>query len=92
MKCPPASTAKGSVEFQRRGLVPLRVFVVAQKIVASHRGVRRRQDDGVCPVSPGSRGGHSYLHSQMLAVRTNTERGPGSSNQALSADDALPAI
>ena len=52
-------------------LVPLRVFVVAEKIGGQVIGAF---DDGQMVAFalslPGSRGGHSYLHSQMLAVRS----------------------
>jgi predicted GNAT superfamily acetyltransferase len=52
-------------------LVPLRVFVVAEKIGGQVIGAF---DDGKMVAFalslPGSRGGHSYLHSQMLAVRS----------------------
>src|SRR6202142_1992337 len=51
-------------------LVPLRVFVVAEKIGGQVIG---EFDDGKIVAFalsvPGSRGGHSYLHSQMLAVQ-----------------------
>ena len=51
-------------------LVPLRMFVVAEKIGGQVIGAF---DDGKLVAFalslPGSRGGHSYLHSQMLAVR-----------------------
>jgi predicted GNAT superfamily acetyltransferase len=52
-------------------LVPMRVFVVAEKIGGQVIGAF---DDGRMVAFalslPGSRGGHSYLHSQMLAVRS----------------------
>lgn len=51
-------------------LVPLRMFVVAEKIGGQVIG---GFDDGRMVAFafslPGARGGHSYLHSQMLAVR-----------------------
>src|SRR5689334_9853770 len=56
--------------FAEAELVPLRVFVVAEKIGGQVIGAF---DDGRLVAFalslPGSRGGHSYLHSQMLAVR-----------------------
>ena len=52
-------------------LVPLRLFVVAQKIGGQAIGAF---DDGKLVAFalslPGSRGGRSYLHSQMLAVQS----------------------
>jgi predicted GNAT superfamily acetyltransferase len=52
-------------------LVPLRMFVVAEKIGGQVIGAF---DDGKMVAFalslPGSRAGHSYLHSQMLAVRS----------------------
>jgi len=57
--------------FTEADLVPLRVFVVAEKIGGQIIGAF---DDGQLVAFalslPGSRGGHSYLHSQMLAVRS----------------------
>ena len=57
--------------FAEAELVPLRVFVVAEKIGGQVIGAF---DDGRLVAFalslPGSRGGHSYLHSQMLAVRS----------------------
>ena len=58
--------------FAEAELVPLRMFVVAEKIGGQVIGAF---DDGQLVAFalslPGSRGGHSYLHSQMLAVRSN---------------------
>ena len=56
--------------FSDLDLIPLRMFVVAEKIGGQVIGAF----DGDQMVSfalaiPGSRGGHSYLHSHMLAVR-----------------------
>jgi predicted GNAT superfamily acetyltransferase len=52
-------------------LVPLRMFVVAEKIGGQVIGAF---DDGKLVAFalslPGSRGGHGYLHSQMLAVQS----------------------
>ncbi len=52
-------------------LVPLRMFVVAEKIGGQVVGAF---DDGKLVAFalslPGSRGGHCYLHSQMLAVES----------------------
>ena len=56
--------------FSDMDLIPLRMFVVAEKIGGQVIGAF----DGDQMVSfalaiPGARGGHSYLHSHMLAVR-----------------------
>ncbi len=51
-------------------LVPLRMFVVASKVggqvIGAYDG---KQLVGFALSVPGTRGGHSYLHSHMLAVR-----------------------
>ena len=56
--------------FSDAELVPLRMFVVAEKIGGQVIGAF---DDGKIVAFalsvPGSRGGHSYLHSQMLALQ-----------------------
>ena len=67
-------------------LMPLRMFVVAEKIGGQVIGAF---DDGKLVAFalsvPGSRGGHSYLHSQMLAVRSCIpQRRPGTANQTVS--------
>ena len=67
-------------------LMPLRMFVVAEKIGGQVIGAF---DDGklvaFALAVPGARGGHSYLHSQMLAVRDSvSQRRAGTSDQALS--------
>ena len=57
--------------FSDAELVPLRMFVVAQKIggqfIGAFEGGRLV---GFAFDIPGARGGQSYLHSQMLAVRS----------------------
>lgn len=57
--------------FSDAELVPLRMFVVAQKIGGQAIGAF---DDGKLVAFalslPGARGGRSYLHSQMLAVQS----------------------
>ena len=63
-------------------LIPLRMFVVAEKIGGQ---VIAAFDDGKIVAFamsvPGSRGGHSYLHSQMLAVKGEYRNaGAGTSN------------
>src|SRR5579862_5475780 len=72
-------------------LVPLRMFVVAEKIGGQIIGAF---DDGqlvAFAVSlPGSRGGHSYLHSQMLAVRAEFRNaGVGRQIKLFQREDAL---
>jgi predicted GNAT superfamily acetyltransferase len=57
-------------QFDDADLVPLRVFVVALKIGGQVIGAFERGDlVGFVFSLPGTRGGHSYLHSHMLAVR-----------------------
>jgi predicted GNAT superfamily acetyltransferase len=51
-------------------LVPLRMFVVSQKIGGQTIGAFHGHDlVGFAFSIPGSRAGHAYLHSHMLAVR-----------------------
>jgi predicted GNAT superfamily acetyltransferase len=53
-------------------LVPLRMFVVAEKVGGQVIGAFDGEGGemaGFALAIPGVRGGHSYLHSQMLAVR-----------------------
>jgi predicted GNAT superfamily acetyltransferase len=51
-------------------LVPLRMFVVSQKIGGQTIGAFRGDElVGFAFSIPGSRAGHAYLHSHMLAVR-----------------------
>jgi predicted GNAT superfamily acetyltransferase len=72
-------------------LVPLRMFVVAQKI----GGQVIAGFDGTEMVSfalalPGARNGHAYLHSQMLAVRSEYRNGGlGRRMKLFQRDDAL---
>src|SRR6478609_3562974 len=77
--------------FAEADLVPLRVFVVAEKIGGQVIGAF---DDGRLVAFalslPGSRGGHSYLHSQMLAVRGEYRNGGlGRQIKLFQRDDAL---
>lgn len=77
--------------FAEADLVPLRVFVVAEKIGGQVIGAF---DDGQLVAFalslPGSRGGHSYLHSQMLAVRSQYRNaGVGRQIKLFQRDDAL---
>jgi predicted GNAT superfamily acetyltransferase len=57
--------------FSDRELIPLRLFAVAEKIggqvLAAFDG---SEIVGFALAIPGARGGHCYLHSQMLAVRS----------------------
>jgi predicted GNAT superfamily acetyltransferase len=72
-------------------LIPLRMFVVAEKIGGQVIGAF----DGDQMVSfalaiPGSRGGHSYLHSHMLAVRARYRNaGLGRRMKLFQREDAL---
>ncbi len=77
--------------FTEADLVPLRVFVVAEKIGGQVIGAF---DDGqlvaFALALPGSRGGHSYLHSQMLAVRSeHRNAGLGRKIKLFQREDAL---
>jgi len=57
-------------QFEDADLVPLRMFVVAQKIGGQVIGAFDHDDlAGFLLAIPGSRSGCSYLHSHMLAVR-----------------------
>ena len=56
--------------FSDLDLVPLRLFVVAEKIGGQVIGAfDRKEMIGFALSIPGSRSGHPYLHSHMLAVR-----------------------
>jgi predicted GNAT superfamily acetyltransferase len=72
-------------------LIPLRMFVVAENIGGQ---VIAAFDDGNIVAFalsvPGSRSGHSYLHSQMLAVRSEYRNaGVGRQIKLFQRDDAL---
>jgi predicted GNAT superfamily acetyltransferase len=57
-------------------LVPLRLFVVAEKVGGQVLGAFDRGEMvGFALAVPGVRGGHSYLHSHMLAVRKEYRNG-----------------
>lgn len=57
-------------QFDDADLIPLRMFVVAQKIGGQVIGAFSGKDlVGFVFSIPGARSGHSYLHSHMLAVR-----------------------
>jgi predicted GNAT superfamily acetyltransferase len=72
-------------------LVPLRVFVVAEKIGGQVIGAFDEGKMVAFALSlPGSRGGHSYLHSQMLAVRSEYRNaGLGRQIKLFQREDAL---
>jgi predicted GNAT superfamily acetyltransferase len=56
--------------FSDLDLIPLRMFVVSQKIGGQTIGAFHDDDlVGFAFSIPGSRAGHAYLHSHMLAVR-----------------------
>jgi len=72
-------------------LIPLRMFVVSQKIGGQIIGAFEGDElIGFAFSIPGSRAGHAYLHSHMLAVR-NTYRnlGLGRKLKLAQRDDAL---
>src|SRR5229473_8327817 len=57
-------------KFTDAELMPLRMFVVAEKIGGQVIGAFDNGKLAAFALAvPGARGGHSYLHSQMLAVR-----------------------
>jgi predicted GNAT superfamily acetyltransferase len=57
-------------EFADADLVPVRMFVVAEKIGGQVIGAFDGKElVGFALAIPGTRNGHGYLHSQMLAVR-----------------------
>lgn len=72
-------------------LVPLRMFVVAEKIGGQVIGAFDGQEMiGFAFAIPGYRGRHSYLHSHMLAVRsTYRNAGLGRRLKLSQRDDAL---
>ena len=77
--------------FSDADLVPLRMFVVAEKIggqvIAAFAG---NEMVGFALSIPGARGGNSYLHSHMLAVRKqNQNSGVGRRIKLFQRDDAL---
>lgn len=78
-RCEADSELMACVELQKEvwgfsdaELVPLRLFMVAQKIGGQVLGAfEGHQLVGFALGIPGVRGGHPYLHSHMLAVRLN---------------------
>ena len=77
--------------FSDADLVPLRIFVVAEKIGGQViGGFVGRELVGFTMAIPGVRAGHSYLHSQMLAVRKDHRNtGLGRRLKLFQRDDAL---
>jgi predicted GNAT superfamily acetyltransferase len=62
--------------FSDAELVPVRIFVLATKIGGHVIGAfDGRELIGFAVAIPGMRGGHSYLHSHMLAVRQQYRNG-----------------
>jgi predicted GNAT superfamily acetyltransferase len=67
-------------KFSDAELIPVRIFVVAAKIGGQVIGAFAGTDNkkkmiGFALALPGMRNGHSYLHSQMLAVRQQYRNG-----------------
>jgi len=77
--------------FSDAELVPLRMFVVAEKIGGQVIGAfESREIMGFALAIPGVRGGHSYLHSHMLAVRKQYQNaGLGRRIKFFQREDAL---
>lgn len=72
-------------------LVPLRMFVVAEKVGGQVMGAfEGREMVGFALSVPGARAGHTYLHSHMLAVRKeHRNSGLGRRLKLLQREDAL---
>lgn len=77
--------------FSDEDLIPLRMFVVAQKIGGQVIGAfNKRELIGFALSIPGSRSGKPYLHSHMLAVRESQRNtGLGRRMKFAQRDDAL---
>ena len=77
--------------FEDVDLIPLRMFVVSQKIGGQIIGAFDGQDlVGFAFSIPGTRAGHPYLHSHMLAVRASWRNyGLGRSLKLVQRDDAI---
>jgi len=77
--------------FSAEDLIPLRMFVVAEKIGGQVIGSFDKGElVGFALAIPGSRSGHSYLHSHMLAVRESYRNsGLGRRMKLAQRDDAL---
>lgn len=72
-------------------LVPLRLFVVADKVGGQVIGAFHETElVGFAMSIPGTRNGHVYLHSHMLAVRQDwRDKGLGRAIKLFQRDDAL---
>jgi predicted GNAT superfamily acetyltransferase len=77
--------------FSDAELVPLRMFVVAEKVGGQVMGAFDGQEMvGFALSVPGARSGHIYLHSHMLAVRKQHRNGGlGRRLKLLQREDAL---
>ncbi len=77
--------------FSDADLVPLRMFVVAEKVGGQVIGAFTGNEMvGFSLAIPGFRGGHSYLHSHMLAVRKrNQNEGLGRRIKLFQREEAL---
>lgn len=77
--------------FSDEDLIPLRMFVVAEKIGGQVIGSFQKGElVGFALSIPGSRSGHPYLHSHMLAVReSHRNSGLGRRMKLAQRDDAL---
>ena len=78
-------------KFTDAELMPLRMFVVAEKIGGQVIGAFDNGKLAAFALAvPGARGGHSYLHSQMLAVREGYRNaGLGRQIKLFQRDDAI---
>ncbi len=78
-------------KFTDAELMPLRMFVVAEKIGGQVIGAFDNGKLAAFALAvPGARGGHSYLHSQMLAVRDGyRDAGLGRQIKLFQREDAL---
>ncbi len=72
-------------------LVPLRLFVVAEKVGGQVIGAFEGSDMVAFALAiPGNRNGHLYLHSHMLAVRESyRDKGLGRAIKLFQREDAL---
>jgi predicted GNAT superfamily acetyltransferase len=77
--------------FSDEDLIPLRMFVVAEKIGGQVIGsLLNGELVGFALAIPGSRSGHPYLHSHMLAVReSHRNSGLGRRMKLAQRDDAI---
>src|SRR5579871_1810398 len=77
--------------FSDADLVPLRMFVVAEKVGGQVMGAfEGKEMVGFALSIPGTRSGHLYLHSHMLAVRKEHRNGGlGRRLKLLQREDAI---